>query len=215
MLGLIGPSTTPCAIALLPKVEAAEIPAIHWAGTDQACGNWQFQFQAGYFLDEGPALARLLARRGHGRAVCFRGEGAYGEAYLAPFLEAAAQLGIAITGELAVPVTATNLDSEVDIAHSSGAQALVAMGLFSVGVTLAALIWRGSCSKASAWRRISPAPDCAAAWSRCTILQPRPAAPELAWALARRIGSPSRGLDCSYSARSPKRVCGFIRLDPK
>jgi Periplasmic binding protein len=140
VLGLIGPSTTPCAIALLAKVEAAGIPAIHWAGTDQACGNWRFQFQAGYFLDERPALAHLLARRGHERAVCFRGDGAYGEAYLAPFLEAAAQLGIAITGELAVPVTATNLDREVEIARSSGAQALVAMGLFSVGVTLAIAI---------------------------------------------------------------------------
>lgn len=149
VVGLIGPCTTPAVVAVHPLVESVGVPAIHWAGTDEACGDWHFQFQAGYLPDEGPALAYLLAHRGHERTACFRSEGAYGEAYLGPFIRAARASGIEVVDEIAVPVTATELHSAVERARSSGADALVAMGLFRVGVPLAEAIraqsWEVAC----------------------------------------------------------------------
>jgi len=140
VVGLIGPSTTPVALAVLDRVEAAGVPAIHWAGTDAACSPWQFQYQAGYLPDEGPALAFLMARRGHRRIACFRSEGAYGEAYLHPFIRAARAAGIEIGCEIAVPLEATDIGPYVDAAKAVGADGVVAMGLFGQGVPLSLAI---------------------------------------------------------------------------
>jgi ABC-type branched-subunit amino acid transport system substrate-binding protein len=149
VLALIGPATTPCAIAVHPRVESTGIPAIHWADTDEACGEWHFQFQAGCLPEEGLALAFLFARRSHRRVACFRGEGPYGEAYLRPFLRAAEALGIEVAAEFAIPPTATDVRQEVEAARRSGAEAMVAMGLFGVGLSLARAIreagWEVAC----------------------------------------------------------------------
>jgi ABC-type branched-subunit amino acid transport system substrate-binding protein len=149
VLGLIGPSTTPVALAVHQEVEATGVPAIHWAGTDQACGDWHFQFQAGYLPDEGPALAYLMAREGRRRVFCFRGEGGYGAAYLEPFLRAAEPLGLTIAGETAIPFGAQDLRAEVAAARASEADAVVAMGLFGAGLPLARAIreagWSVAC----------------------------------------------------------------------
>lgn len=136
VLGIIGPSTTPCVLAVHPQVEAIGIPQIHWAGTDAACGEWHFQFQAGYLPDEGPALAYLLTRLGHARVVCFCGEGSYGDAYMNPFEAAAGAQGIAILGRFGLPHTATNLDKVVAEAKALGADAVVGMGLLGVAHVL-------------------------------------------------------------------------------
>jgi ABC-type branched-subunit amino acid transport system substrate-binding protein len=149
VLGIIGPSTTPAVLAAHPIVEAEGVPQIHWAGTDLACGAWHFQYQAGYFPDEGPALAYLLARSGRRRVAAFRGESAYGSAYLEPFLRAARHAGLEVTAEIAVPPTGGDLGALAAAARDSGAEAVVAMGLFRLGVPLAqaisALDWDVAC----------------------------------------------------------------------
>lgn len=137
VLGIIGPSTTPCVIAVHRQVEAVGIPQIHWAGTDEACGDWHFQFQAGYLPDEGRALAFLLVRNSFRRVVCFRGEGAYGDAYMRPFIAAAKPLGIEILREIELSHTATDVSHVVADASALGADAVVGMGLLGVGGILA------------------------------------------------------------------------------
>ena len=137
VLGILGPSTTPSVLAVHEAVEAIGIPQVHWAGTDKACGDWHFQFQAGYLPDEGRALAYLFARMGHRTVVCFRGEGDYGAEYLGPFTAAAREMGIAVLGEFQAGHTASDLSAEVAAARALGADALVAMGLFGVGRVLA------------------------------------------------------------------------------
>lgn len=137
VLGIIGPSTTPCVLAVHDAVETTGIPQIHWAGTDRACGDWHFQFQAGYLPDEGRALAYLLTRLGHARVVCFCGEGAYGDAYMRPFVEAAAPQGIEILARIALAHTAGDVSGAVAEASRLGAGAVVGMGLLGVGDRLA------------------------------------------------------------------------------
>ncbi len=140
VVGIIGPSTTPAAIGLAKKIEAARIPEIHWAGTPLAWGDWYFQYQAGYFPDEGPLLAYLIARKGHARVACLRSEGAYGEAYLGPFVKAARESGVDVVAEIAVPLGTTDVRKYVADARAAGADALVAMGLFGLGVPLSLAI---------------------------------------------------------------------------
>jgi ABC-type branched-subunit amino acid transport system substrate-binding protein len=149
VLGIIGPSTTPVAVAVHEAVERTGVPCIHWAGTDRACGGWHFQFQAGSLPDEGAALAFLMARHGRTRAACFRSEGDYGQAYLDPFLRAAEPLGIELAAELVAPLTGGDMAELVARARSSGADAVVAMGLFGQGVPLARALrdagWNVAC----------------------------------------------------------------------
>lgn len=132
VLGIIGPSTTPCVLAVHDRVERIGIPQIHWAGTDQACGDWHFQFQAGYLPDEGRAIAYLLPRLGHRRIVCFHGEGDYGDAYMRPMLAAAAHIDLEIIGSFALSHTAGDVGDAVRQAQALGADALVALGLLGV-----------------------------------------------------------------------------------
>lgn len=140
VLAIIGPSTTPVAIAVHEEVERVGVPCIHWAGTDRACGQWHFQFQAGSLPDEGPGLAFLVAQHGRSRVACFRGEGDYGKAYLDPFIQAAEPLGIEVVAELVAPLTGGDMSALASAARSSGADAVVAMGLFGQGVALARAI---------------------------------------------------------------------------
>jgi len=142
VIAVIGPSTTPVAIALRDRVDAIGVPGIHWAGTERASSRWQFQYQAGYFPDEGPALAYLMSRQGRRRVACFRSEGDYGEAYLNPFVRAATRAGIEIVDTAVIPLDRTDLDREVAAARASGADAVVAMGLFGLGVVLGRTIKR-------------------------------------------------------------------------
>jgi ABC-type branched-subunit amino acid transport system substrate-binding protein len=142
VIGLIGPCTTPVALAVHSRVESVGIPALHWAGTDRARGDWHFQFQAGYLPDEGPALVYVLAQRRQRRVVCVRSEGEYGEDYLQPFLRAARGTGIEIAGEVVVPLGTEDLAEAVRAARQTRPEALVAMGLFGLGPRLAAEIKR-------------------------------------------------------------------------
>lgn len=132
ILGILGPSTTPCVLAVHDEVERIEVPQIHWAGTNNACGEWHFQFQAGFFPDEGPALAYLLTRLGHRKVVCFCGEGDYGAAYIDPFVRSAMGQGIEILGRYPLAHSGTNMADAVNEASRAGADAVVAMGLLGV-----------------------------------------------------------------------------------
>ncbi|MCB2076646.1 MAG: ABC transporter substrate-binding protein [Novosphingobium sp.] len=149
ILGIIGPSTTPCVLDVHPEVEARGIPQVHWAGTDAACGDWHFQFQAGYLPDEGRALVYLLTRLGHRRVVCFCGEGSYGDAYMNPFTSAAGPQGIEILGRFALPHTAQDVSSAVEAASRLGADAVVGLGLLGVADKLVgsmrAIGWQSPC----------------------------------------------------------------------
>lgn len=149
ILGIVGPSTTPCVAAVHEAVEQTGIPQIHWAGTDRACGDWHFQFQAGYLPDEGRALAYLLTRLGHRRVVCFCGEGAYGDAYMSPFTEAAGPQNIEILARIGLSHTAADVGDSVAEASRLGADAVVAMGLLGVGDKLVAAMrqagWDAPC----------------------------------------------------------------------
>jgi len=138
IIGIIGPSTTPCVLAVHDEVERIGVPQIHWAGTDAACGDWHFQFQAGYLPDEGRALAYLLTRLGHKRVVCFCGEGSYGDAYMNPFIEGAGPQGIEILGRFPLSHTADDVSDSVSRAKELGADAVVAMGLLGVAERLVA-----------------------------------------------------------------------------
>lgn len=132
ILGIIGPSTTPCVLAVHEWVEETGIPQIHWAGTDAACGDWHFQFQAGYLPDEGRALAYLLTRLGHKSVVCFCGEGSYGDAYMTPFIEGAKAQEIEILGRFGLSHTAIDVSEAIAEASRLRAAAVVALGLLGV-----------------------------------------------------------------------------------
>ena len=180
VLAMIGPATTPCILDLHPLIEAQQIPAIHWAGTDRACGPWTFQFQAGYFPDEGPALAFLAAHKGLRSVACFRGEGDYGAAYLGPFKRAAERCGIAIAAELPLAPSGAGIAEAVAVARASGADGVVAMGLFFLGIPLAQAItatgWEvpcfGNCGFALAGARDTDARRALEGWIATDMLDP-------------------------------------------
>ena len=149
VLGILGPSTTPCVLAVHGLVEETAIPAIHWAGTDRACSDWHFQFQAGYLPDEGRALTFLLTRLGYRRVVCFCGEGDYGDAYMQPFTDGAQAQGIEITAQIGLSHTADDVSDAVAEARNLQADAVIAMGLLGVGDKLVTAMreagWNAPC----------------------------------------------------------------------
>lgn len=180
VLGVIGPSTTPAILGLHALIEERQVPVIHWAGTDRACGPWTFQFQAGYFPDEGPALAYHAAHQGISSVACFRGAGDYGRAYLEPFRRSATAAGIAIISEHEIAPSGDNIAAAVAGAKASGADAVVAMGLFFLGPRLAREIaaqgWTvpcmGNCGFALAAARSAEARDALRGWVSTDMFDP-------------------------------------------
>ena len=138
VVGIVGPAVTHNVLAVHPVVERERVPAMHWAGTDAACGEWHFQFQAGYLPHEGPALVYLMSRQGLKRVAFFRGPGPLGAAYLRPFQAAAQAADIEIVANRILPPPRADVWGEVEQARRAGPDAVVGMGLLPAMVPLAA-----------------------------------------------------------------------------
>src|SRR6185295_427441 len=128
---ILGPSVTDFAVPLIPVLDALRVPAINWAGSALARGEWGFQLKVGSLPDEAGHLTRLLAARGHRRVAVARDAGPIGDEYLAFLRDGLQALGVEIVSELIL-----GGDADTAALRAAGPECVLYLGLGPAGVAL-------------------------------------------------------------------------------
>jgi ABC-type branched-subunit amino acid transport system substrate-binding protein len=99
VLGILGPMTTDNCLAVLPEVEARQVPTLAMCGTTHFTGRHAFLLTNGGLADEPAVIAAWLRGEGHRRVTLLRETTQIGEEYTAWFRLAAEQHGLRIVAE--------------------------------------------------------------------------------------------------------------------
>ncbi|WP_241835318.1 ABC transporter substrate-binding protein [Pseudofrankia asymbiotica] len=147
VLLVVGPAIGDNALVAAPLAERHRVPAINWAGTERARGEWMFHLQVGSHEDEGVVLAQHLAALGVRHLGVVYDRSPIGRRYLR-FLSAEADLlGLAVAATAALPPLAEDVTAQVGQVLGSSVDALVYLGLgrtaAAVGRAAAEAGWGG------------------------------------------------------------------------
>jgi len=132
---ILGPSITNFAVPLIPVLDELRVPAINWAGSALARGEWGFQLKVGSLPDEAGHLTRLIATHGHRRVAVARDAGPIGDEYLAFLRGGLATLGVDIVSELVLGAGAEPSDGLAAL-RAREPECVLYLGLGPAGVTL-------------------------------------------------------------------------------
>jgi ABC-type branched-subunit amino acid transport system substrate-binding protein len=127
-VGVIGPLISDNAIVLVPEVNARQIPALTWAGTERYHGEYCFNLGNGGCGEEGQLMASWLKRRGHTRIGVFNELSPNGEEYFQYFRWACDALGLKIVRLETITQTPDDLEASVVALRESKCDALAYMG---------------------------------------------------------------------------------------
>jgi ABC-type branched-subunit amino acid transport system substrate-binding protein len=128
-LVILGPAMGDSALVATELAEAAGVPALNWAGTEEARGEYMFQLQVGSHEEEPVVLAQHLASRGIASAALVFERSTIGSRYARFFDEACLSAGLELAARVGVPPAARDLAPALATARRSEAQALVYLGL--------------------------------------------------------------------------------------
>jgi ABC-type branched-subunit amino acid transport system substrate-binding protein len=129
VLLVVGPAIGDNALVATPLVERLRVPAIQWAGTERARGEWMFHLQVGSHEDEGAVLAQHLADLGARRVGVVHDRSPIGRRYL-HFLGTEADLrGVAVTATAGISPLTEDASAAVTQVLAGGVDALVYLGL--------------------------------------------------------------------------------------
>jgi ABC-type branched-subunit amino acid transport system substrate-binding protein len=127
-LGIIGPLSSDNSIALAASIDASQVPALTWCGTERYHGEYCFNLGNGGCGEEGQLMAAWLRRQGHRRIGVFNEISPNGEEYFRYFRWACDDLGLAIVRLETITQTPDDLEASVVALRESGADALAYMG---------------------------------------------------------------------------------------
>jgi ABC-type branched-subunit amino acid transport system substrate-binding protein len=129
VLVVIGPAMGDGALVATPLAEAAGLPMLNWAGTEEGRGEYMFHVQVGSHEEEPLLLVRQLLARGIGSAVVFFERSAIGSRYARFFEEAAVAEGLGLDGWLGLGPGAPDVDTAVGKLLRAEPRAFVYLGL--------------------------------------------------------------------------------------
>jgi ABC-type branched-subunit amino acid transport system substrate-binding protein len=128
-LVVIGPAMGDAALVATPLAEAAGLPLLNWAGTEEGRGEYMFHLQVGSHEEEPLLLVRHLLAQGLGTAVVLFERSAIGSRYARFFEEAAVAEGLGLDGWLGVAPGAPDVDGPVAKLLRAEPRAFVYLGL--------------------------------------------------------------------------------------
>jgi ABC-type branched-subunit amino acid transport system substrate-binding protein len=141
VLAVIGPAISDNGLIVRDLAEAARVPTLNYTGSEDTRGHYGFHYQIGSLEDEPYVLAHHLVARGIGSVTLFHDASPIGRRYASYFDEACATLGIRQVSRTVVPPLVEDLAGQVSGVASSGADAVVYLGLglaaHALGVALA------------------------------------------------------------------------------
>ncbi len=129
VVGIFGPGITDNTLAVTDAVQEGKVPTIQWSGSDRARGEWYFHFQAGSLQDEGPYLARLMAREGRRRVGLLQTMGPVGDQYFEGFRAAARDLGLEMVAHQLADVHATDVVPQLRRLREAQPDCLLFLGM--------------------------------------------------------------------------------------
>ncbi len=136
-LVVLGPAMGDNALVATELAEAAGVPTLNWAGTEEARSEYMFHLQVGSHEEEPVVLAQHLLARGLGSAALIFERSTIGARYARFFDEACLAAGIELAARVGVSPSARDLSPALATAARAEAQALVYLGL---GVSFPALV---------------------------------------------------------------------------
>lgn len=136
-IGVIGPLISDNAIALAPVIDALEVPAISWCGTERFHGAYCFNLGNGGCGEEGQLMAAWLAREGHRTVGVLNELSPNGEEYLQYFRWACRDYGLSIVRLETITQMPERLAESIAALRDAGADALAYIGFGYPSVLLA------------------------------------------------------------------------------
>jgi ABC-type branched-subunit amino acid transport system substrate-binding protein len=137
VLLVVGPAVGDNALVVTPLADDARLPTINWAGTERARGDFMFHLQVGSHEEESVLLARHVASLDVRRVAVIFDRSPIGRRYAAFFDSECEALGLELTARVGIAPLAEDATNEVAAAKTSGAEALVYLGLGLVGTVVA------------------------------------------------------------------------------
>jgi ABC-type branched-subunit amino acid transport system substrate-binding protein len=137
VLLVVGPAVGDNALVVTPLADAARLPTINWAGTERARSEFMFHLQVGSHEEESVLLARHVAGLGIERVAVVYDRSPIGRRYAAFFDAECEALGLELTARVGITPLADAATEQVAAAQTSGAEALVYLGLGLVGTVVA------------------------------------------------------------------------------
>ncbi len=142
VLVVIGPGITDNCIAVAPLFERRGVPTINFPGTTRSRGRYGFHYQIGSLYDDGPLIARAMARRGLRDVAVIRDRSPIGAEFFEYFEEECQRSGLSISRDVACSPIAQDLQPEAERAASGGPDALVYLGFGAVLLDLSRALTR-------------------------------------------------------------------------
>jgi ABC-type branched-subunit amino acid transport system substrate-binding protein len=127
VVGVLGPAIGDNALVATPCADAAGLPAINWAGSEEARSDFMFQLQVGSHEEEGLLLARHLAAAGGSVALLYE-RSVIGARYAQFFEDACLASEIPIDTRVGL-VENGDVDAAVAAALRGDPETLVHLGL--------------------------------------------------------------------------------------
>jgi ABC-type branched-subunit amino acid transport system substrate-binding protein len=134
---VVGPAVGDNALVATPLADEARLPTINWAGTERARSEFMFHLQVGSHEDESVLLARHVASLDVRRVGLVFDRSPIGRRYAAFFESECEVLGLELASRASIAPLAEDATEQVAAARTSGAEALVYLGLGLVGAVVA------------------------------------------------------------------------------
>jgi branched-chain amino acid transport system substrate-binding protein len=131
-LVIIGPGVTDNCLAVTPLFERRGIPTINFPGTTRSRGRYGFHYQIGALYDDGPLIARAMARRGLKTVAVIRDRSPIGAEFFEYFEEECERSELAIIKDIKCSPVAAELDEPTREAAQAAPGALVYLGYGAV-----------------------------------------------------------------------------------
>lgn len=126
---IVGPAIGDNALVATPLAGHNRVPAINWAGSENARSDWMFHLQVGSHEDESVVLARYLASAGSRRIGVVCDDSPIGKQHLTFLRGEAAILGLELVATARIDPLAESAETQVAAVFEAGIDGLAYLGL--------------------------------------------------------------------------------------
>lgn len=145
-LAIVGPAISDNGLIVTPLCDKVGIASINYTGGERTRGHYGFHYQVGSLEEEPAVLATRLLARGLVRPALIHDHSPVGRRYAEGFDDAAASMGLDLTGRVAISPLAEDVTSALERLRGGGPDSLVYLGLGvssrPVALGLASLGWQ-------------------------------------------------------------------------